>query len=40
MMPRLKPTYWMGILMLLGMSEVNPAETYGNYQRSTLSENA
>ena len=31
MMPRLKPTYWMGILMLLGAPEVKPAETYGNF---------
>ena len=31
MMPRLKPTYWMGILMLLGTPEVKPAETYGNF---------
>jgi hypothetical protein len=31
MMPRLKPTYWMGILMLTGASDVKSAETYGNY---------
>ena len=33
MMLRLRPICWMGILMLLGASEVKPAETSVNYHR-------